>query len=298
MTEVAVPRRAPPAETRGNSVLSLVRKLPLIPVGLLLLFTLTAAFGPVLAPQSPTQVNLANINKPPAWQRGGTSNFPLGTDRQGRDILSRIMVGAGVSFLVIVTAIPIAGCIGVTLGMLAAYKGGWVATVVMRLVDVKLSLPTILLALLFAVGFGASFVTVLVLIVLTLWALYARTIYAETLSLRQRDYVLAARAVGASDARILAQQILPGLLNTIVILATLQIGRVVQMEASLSFLGIGLPPPTPAWGLMIADGRNTLTTAWWVSTMPGIALCLVIVSANLLGDWLRDYLDPTLRHTR
>jgi peptide/nickel transport system permease protein len=224
--------------------------------------------------------------------------YPLGTDKLGRDVLTRIMYGARVSLLVAVASIGAAGIVGVLLGMVAGFRRGWTETIVMRLVDVNLSLPTILLALLFAVASGPSLRNLLIVISLSLWSYYARQAHAETLSLREREFVAAARSIGATDARLVIRYILPNLFNTMVILATLQISTVVLMEAALSFLGIGIPPPTPSWGLMISDGRNMLQTAWWVSTIPGIALAAIIVSANLLGDWLRDYLDPTLRRSK
>ncbi|MHB1007594.1 MAG: ABC transporter permease [Chloroflexota bacterium] len=272
--------------------------LPVISVGTLVIFILVGILAPYLAPYSPIDVDLLNRLRPPAWEAGGNMTNILGTDQLGRDILSRVIHGARVSLLVMIVSIPVSGAIGVSLGMEAAYRGGWTEVLVMRLVDISLSLPTIILALMFAVVWGPSFTNLLVLIVLTLWAVYARTAHAETLSLKERDYVLAARAIGASDTRIILVHVLPGLLNTIVILATLQMARVVLIEASLSFLGVGIPPPTPAWGTMISDGRELVAIAWWVSTIPGIALSLVILSANLAGDWLRDFLDPTLRNVR
>jgi peptide/nickel transport system permease protein len=182
--------------------------------------------------------------------------------------------------------------------MLAGYRRGRTEILIMRLVDVMLSTPTILLALLFAVIWGVSFQNLILVIVLTLWAGYARQSHAQTLSLKEFDFVLASRAIGASDIRILLRHIFPNLANTMVILATLNISTVILLEAALSFLGVGIPPPTPAWGRMISEGRNLLRTAWWVTAMPGIALSLVVLSANMAGDWLRDYLDPTLRHIR
>lgn len=276
----------------------LPRGFPYVPVLLLLLFAVVAVFAPWLAPHPPTKVDLAASFLPPFWQEGGTTKNLLGTDKLGRDILSRIMHGASISLLVITVAIIASGLIGVVAGMLAAYRRGWTETIVMRLVDVKLSTPTVLLALLFSVVWGPSLTNLLAVIIITLWALYARQIHAETLSVKEREYVQAARLLGASDLRILFVHLLPNLMSSIVVLATLQIATVVLMEAALSFLGVGIPPPTPAWGLMIADGRDVLVRAWWVAAMPGLALALVIFSANMVGDWLRDYYDPTLRNLR
>lgn len=282
---------------RSGRRLRLPRGFPVIPVLLLVLFALVAVLAPWLAPHPPTKVDLAASFLPPFWQ-GGTTEYLLGTDKLGRDILSRIMHGASISLLVITVAIVASGVIGVVAGMLAAYRRGWTETFVMRLVDVKLSTPTVLLALLFSVVWGPSLTNLLAVIIITLWALYARQIHAETLSVKEREYVQAARLLGATDLRILFVHLLPNLMSSIVVLATLQIATVVLMEAALSFLGVGIPPPTPAWGLMIADGRDVLVRAWWVSAMPGLALSLVIFSANMVGDWLRDYYDPTLRNLR
>lgn len=275
---------------------SLDRMAPVLAVFILTVFVGVAILAPWIAPYSPTAINLSKSLRPPAWQ-GGTPDHILGTDKLGRDILSRIIYGSRVSLMVAALAIGISGVIGVALGTLAGYRRGWSELLVMRTVDIGLSLPTILLALLFAVVWGPKFSNVLLVIILTFWALYARQAQAETLSLKERDYILAARALGASQARLLILHIFPNLTNSMIILATLQIAQVVLMEASLSFLGVGIPPPMPAWGLMIADGRGLLAEAWWVSTMPGVALSLVVLSANMAGDWIRDYLDPTLRHT-
>jgi peptide/nickel transport system permease protein len=288
-----LPAQAPPKRS-----FALPRGLPIFPVAILVGFVLMALLAPVLAPHSPTAVNLTDSFRPPFWQEGGKLTYPLGTDKIGRDILSRILYGSQISLLVIFVSIILSGIIGIAAGMLAGYYGRWVETVIMRLVDVKLSLPTILLALLFSVVWGPSLNNLLAVIIITLWALYARQVHAETLSLKTRDYVLAARALGASDLRLLAVHMLPNLMNSMIVLATLQIATIVLMEAALSFLGVGIPPPTPAWGLMIAEGREVLEKAWWVAAMPGIALSLVILSANMAGDWLRDYLDPVLRHSR
>jgi peptide/nickel transport system permease protein len=280
----------------GRASRGVQKALPLyVAVLILVTFVVIAVAAPQLAPYSPTRVNLEESLQPPVWQ-GGTAAHLLGTDKLGRDILSRLMYGARVSLSVAAVSIGIAGSLGMLLGMLAGYYRGWVETVIMRVVDIKLSLPTILLALLFAVIWGPSLNSLLVLVMLTLWVVYARQAHAETLTITEREYIVAARTIGASTFRILIRHIMPNLLNSMVILATLQVAQVVLMEAALSFLGVGLPPPTPAWGLMIAEGRELLQKAWWVSTMPGIAMALVIISSNVLGDWFRDFSDPTLRH--
>jgi peptide/nickel transport system permease protein len=297
MAQVTVARPLPvPAPRKRRAALP--RGFPTFSIAVLVAFVVLAVLAPLIAPHSPTNVSLTDSFRPPFWQEGGKLTFPLGTDKLGRDIFSRILYGSQISLLVIFVSIVVSGIIGIGVGMLAGYYGRWVETIIMRLVDVKLSLPTILLALLFSVVWGPSLNNLLIVIIITLWALYARQVHAETLSLKTRDYVLAARALGASDLRLLVAHMLPNLINSMVVLATLQIATVVLMEAALSFLGVGIPPPTPAWGLMIAEGREVLEKAWWVAAMPGIALSLVILSANMAGDWLRDYLDPTLRHSQ
>lgn len=259
------------------------------------LFTLMAVFAEWVAPYPPTAISLAESLRPPIWQ-GGTSAHILGTDKLGRDILSRIIYGARVSLAVAAISIGIAGFVGAAAGILAGYHGGWCEIAIMRVVDVALSIPTILLALALGTIWGPSLNNVMIIIILTLWAFYARQAHANALSLRERDYVTASRASGASTIRILARHVFPNMINSLIVLATLQVAVVVLMEAALSFLGVGIPPPTPAWGLMVAEGRELLETAWWVSSLPGIALSLVVLSANMVGDWIRDYYDPTLRH--
>ncbi len=270
-------------------------RFPILSVAVMVVFVLAAALAPVLAPHSPTKANLAASLQPPVWQ-GGTSEYILGTDKLGRDILTRIMYGARTSLIVAAISIAGAGVLGTAAGLLAGYYRGWVEALIMRWVDIMLSCPPILLALLFAVTWGASLVIVLTVVMVILWAPYARLVHAETLSIRERDYILAAHSTGVPPARILAFHIWPNLLNTVVVLATLQVGIVVLLEAGLSFLGVGIPPPTASWGIMVADGRQVLEKAWWVATIPGVTLSLLILSVNFLGDWLRDFMDPTLRH--
>jgi peptide/nickel transport system permease protein len=221
---------------------------------------------------------------------------PLGTDKQGRDILSRIIYGARVSLTVASFSILIAGIIGTTLGLIAGYFGGNIDHLIMRLVDIALSIPGILLALVLAVALGPSFQTVIIVIVVVFWSRYARLVRGETLSIKSQDFVNRARVAGASNFRIITRHVFPNVVNTIIVLATLEVGQVILLEASLSFLGAGLPRPTPAWGLMVADGRDLIVSSWWVAFFPGIAILLAVLSMNLMGDWLRDKLDPKLRN--
>jgi peptide/nickel transport system permease protein len=190
----------------------------------------------------------------------------------------------------------VGGALGTALGLISGYFGGWVDSVLMRLVDISLSLPTILLALVLVAAVGPSFGTVIGVLVVLLWARYARLVRGETLAIKERDFIARARVAGASHARIMARYIFPNVVNSLIVLATLQVGYVILLESALSFLGAGLPRPTPAWGLMIADGRELIVTAWWVSMFPGLAIMLTVLALNLLGDWLRDHFDPKLRH--
>jgi peptide/nickel transport system permease protein len=273
------------------------KRYPLVPLALLtLVLVIPAVFAPLVAPYDPLRGSLAKRLKPPVWEQGGTIDHPLGTDKVGRDILSRIIYGARVSLAVSLVAIFVGGAIGTTLGLMSGYFGGWVDSVLMRLVDISLSLPTILLALVLVTAVGPSFGTVIGVLVVLLWARYARLVRGETLSIKERDFIARARVAGASHTRIMARYIFPNIVNSLIVLATLQVGYVILLESALSFLGAGLPRPTPAWGLMIADGRELIVTAWWVSMFPGLAIMLTVLSLNLLGDWLRDHLDPKLRN--
>ena len=226
---------------------------------------------------------------------GGRGTYLLGTDKLGRDILSRIIFGSRISLVVAMIAIFVAGTIGTTLGVAAGYFGGWVDAVIMRFVDISLSIPVILMALVFVAAVGASLVSIIAVLIIFLWAQYARQSRGETLSVRVQDFVARAKVSGASNARIMLKHIFPNVFNSLVVLATLQVGFVIILESTLSFLGAGIPRPTPAWGLMVADGRELLVAAWWVALFPGVAILLVVMSMNLLGDWLRDRLDPTQR---
>jgi peptide/nickel transport system permease protein len=273
------------------------RRYPLIPLGILIfLLVIPALFASQVAPYDPLKGSLAKRLTPPVWQGGGSIDHPLGTDKLGRDILSRLIHGARVSLMVSMIAIFVGGIAGTALGLISGYFGGRVDSLIMRLVDISLSLPTILLALVLVAAVGPSFGTVITVLVVLLWARYARLVRGETLSIRERDFIARARVAGASHTRIMAKYIFPNVVNSLVVLATLQVGYVILLESALSFLGAGLPRPTPAWGLMIADGRELIVTAWWVSMFPGLAIMLTVLALNLLGDWLRDHLDPKLRN--
>jgi peptide/nickel transport system permease protein len=272
-----------------------MRRAPWIPIFIISTMLTMALFAPLLAPYSPIDQTLRDKLLPPFWMEGGSTKYLLGTDGFGRDILSRLIYGARVSLLVAVLALTAGGGIGLTIGILAGYLGGMIDNVLMRLVDAAFTFPAILFALLLAVTMGQGMATLVIAISLLLWASFARVIRGEVLALKQRDFVALAKVRGCSSLRIMATHILPNVLNTFMVLVTLNIGVVIVAEASLSFLGAGIPPPTPTWGLMISEGRGRIASAWWVALIPGIAITLLVLSVNLFGDWLRDRLDPRLR---
>ncbi|MFC2004076.1 ABC transporter permease [Chloroflexota bacterium] len=265
------------------------------PILILVGFILTAIFADVLATHNPRGIDLANSLTPPIWQEGGKAEFPLGTDQLGRDIMSRLVYGARISLIVVLIGVVGAGGIGGALGIIAGYKGGWFDTIISRAVDVMLGFPVILFALVLAIVLGPSMLNVAIVIILVFWSNYARLARGDTLKAREMDYVTLARTAGCSELTIMLRHILPNVLNSLIVMATFNIGIVITLEASLSFLGAGIPPPTPSWGSMCADGRSILTSAWWVSFMPGVIIVMIVLSGNLMGDWLRDRLDPKLQ---
>jgi peptide/nickel transport system permease protein len=266
-----------------------------IALGVIGLFILAALLAPIIAPSDPLTGSLEDRLAPPAWVEGGSLRHLLGADDLGRDILSRLLHGARISLLVAAIAIFAAGLLGSLVGLIAGYFGGWVERILMRIVDLALSFPIVMLALLLAALFGPSLVSIIAVLALVLWSPYARMARGETLRVKRLDYVDLARTAGVSDAAILARHILPNIAGPLIVLATLQVGTVIILEASLSFLGVGVPPPTPSWGSMVADGRNFIASAWWVSLIPGLAVLIVVMAANLLGDMLADHLNPDRR---
>ncbi len=261
-------------------------------VAFLLLLTLSAVFGPSFAPHAPGQQDLLARLVPPSWSANGSPEHLLGTDHLGRDLLSRLIVGARISLLVALISVAFSGTIGVLIGLAAGYFGGRLDALLMRIADMQLAIPFILLAIIIIGIFGPSLRNIILVLVLTNWVIYARVVRGEVISLKSSQFVEAARAVGQFDLRIILKHILPNAFNTVLVVATLDIGRMIFFESALSFLGLGVPPPTVSWGAMLADGKIYMASAWWLATFPGLVITFAILSVNQLGDWLRDVLDP------
>jgi peptide/nickel transport system permease protein len=295
---IAVPQRAPWAfPLRIVRTIFQAKRFPGVSLAILLfLLIIPGIFAEWVAPHDPIKGSLSKRLKPPMWVQGGSVEYPLGTDKVGRDILSRMIYGSRVSLRVSLEAILVSGVIGTALGLISGYFGGKTDAFIMRLVDISLGLPIILIALVFVAAIGPSFTTVIVVTSILLWSRYARQVRGETLSIKEYDFIARARVAGASHFRIMFRYILPNVVNSLTVLATLQVGFVILLESSLSFLGAGIPRPTPAWGLMVADGRELIVTAWWIAMFPGLAIMLTVLALNLLGDWLRDHLDPKLKN--
>ena len=273
-----------------------MKGFPWFPVAILLTLALVAIFADAIAPHSPEVGSLGARFKPPAWQQGGSTQFLLGTDHLGRDVLSRLIFGARVSIMVGLLAVVVAGTLGTGLGILSGYMGKWVDQVVMRVTDTWLALPALTFAIFLAAILGPSEMNIVIILSAVYWTRYARVIRGEVLSLKEREFVRLAIVAGCSKWTIMKRHILPNVINSAIVLASLQLGVVIVAEASLSFLGVGVPPPKPAWGLMLADGKKGLMAGyWWLTVLPGCCIMLMVLSANLLGDWLRVKLDPQLR---
>jgi peptide/nickel transport system permease protein len=301
--------QAPGAEFVPARASKIVKDAPLVPGAILALLVFTALFAGVLAPHDPTiPVAGAGIFSPPFWMDGGSMYTPFGTDFQGRDVLSRLIYGARVTLIVAVMGTAVAGGIGMTLGIMAGYFGGWADQAIMRLTDTWLALPSLVFAIFLAAllqdrinqlifflppGVG----NIIIVFGLIYWTRYARVIRGEVLSLRERDYVRLAQVAGLTQFRIIIRHVVPNVLNTWMVLASLTVGVVIISEASLSFLGLGVQAPTPAWGNMLSEARRTLMAGqWWLTVLPGICISVVVLAANLFGDWLRVRLDPKQRN--
>ena len=272
-----------------------LRRLPIIPLFVISVIVFVAIFAPFVAPHHPLLADFEKRNVPPVWDVEGTSDYLLGGDHIGRDVLSRIIHGARISLLVAVTVLIAGTLFGTVLGIAAGYLGGAVDEIIMRLVDFTNAVPFILVALVAAVVWQPSLMLVVILLIIFTWPPFARQVRAETLQLKSTDYVSLARVSGASGLRIAIRHILPGVASTVMVLASLQVGSLIITESVLSFLGVGIPAPSPSWGNMVAQGRNYISTAWWITFFPGFAILLVVFSMNFFGDWLRDKLDPRLR---
>jgi len=284
------------ALTRRQRILSTLQRVPIFPLFILVALVFTAVSADFIAPHNPEVGNLRSRYRPPVWQDRGSWEYILGTDHMGRDMLSRLLFGARISLLVGVTAAVFAGTLGTTLGIMSGFMGGWVDQVIMRLTDAWLALPGVTFAILFAVLIQPSKWNIIIILGIVYWTRYARVIRGEVLSLKERDYVRLATVAGCSRAKIMWTHILPNVANSAIVIATLQIGVSIITEATLSFLGVGVAPPEPAWGLMLAEGKSGLMAGyWWLSVLPGLCIMFVVLSANLLGDWFRVWSDPQLR---
>lgn len=271
-------------------------KPALVSVLFIFLVIACAIFAPWIAPYDPEKQNLLMRLKPPAWQDGGSWSNPFGNDALGRDVLSRVIYGARISLVVGICAVIVQGILGVSLGLLAGYYGGRVETIIMRVTDIQYALPFLVLAMAVMTVLGPSLRNVILVLGLTGWVYYARVVRAEVLALRQREFVEAARAIGVGGGRMVLRHLLPNVTASIIVIASLQVARMIISEASLSFLGLGVPPSIPSWGSMVSEGRDYVATAWWITAIPGAAIFLTVMAVNLAGDWLSDVFDPTRRN--
>jgi ABC-type dipeptide/oligopeptide/nickel transport system permease subunit len=262
---------------------------------LLLLIVVTALAAPLIAPYSPVEVDIEHRLGPPAWMEGGKTEHWLGTDQIGRDLLSRMIYGGRVSLLIGVSAVLVSSTIGVLLGLVAGYFGSRTDWIIMTLINIMLTFPFVLLALAVIAVLGPSLVNMVIVLGVTGWPLYARVIRAETMAIRERDFITAGRALGMSHVRIIFRQIFPNLISVVVVIATLQVASVIILESFLSFLGLGVQPPTPAWGNMLGEGRVYMLNSWWIAAFPGAAIFVTTLVINLMGNALRDWLDPHMK---
>ncbi len=286
------------AAGRLKQVIKAARDAPLVAVVILAGLILVAIFADLIAPHDPTMpVKGANVFDPPFWMEGGSTTTLLGTDFQGRDVLSRLIYGARVSLVVGLMGTLVAGGIGTAMGILSGYLGRWVDQVIMRVTDAWLALPALVFAIFLAALVGPSMWNIIIILGAVYWTRYARVIRGEVLTLREREFVKLAEIAGASKVRVIVRHIAPNVMNTTMVLASLTVGVVIIAEASLSFLGVGVPPPQPAWGLMLSEARSTLMAGqWWLTVFPGLCIMLIVLATQLFGDWLRVRLDPQLRN--
>lgn len=301
VTEDAAPALSGAARASGDdskSLLSFIRSMPVGSSLVLFILLFLAIFAPLLAPHDPVKVVEGFFTfSPPVWEDGGSWSQPLGTDSQGRDVLSRLIYGARVSVIVGLTGTAVAGAIGMVMGVLAGYFGGWIDAVISRVVDAWLAIPTLVLAILMAIVLSPSMWNIVLILGIVYWTRYARILRSEVLAMRERDFVKLSQVAGASGWRVIVRHIVPNVLNTWLVLASLTVGVVIVAEASLSFLGVGVPPPTPAWGSMLSESRTQILTGrWWLLAGPAVCIGLTVLATNLFGDWLRVKLDPQQRN--
>ncbi len=296
---VSLERMRKPMSTWRRATRSLVgARWPILGLVILLLVTFLAIFGPQIAPRDPNRQNLILRLTPPFQTTVKAQPFPLGTDATGRDVLSRLIYGARISLMVGLTAVAIGGVMGTVLGLVAGYTGGWIDDVIMRVADIQLAFPFILLTIMVLVVLGQGVLNLVLVLGVGQWVTYARIARGQTVSQREKEYVEAARALGAGNLRIMFNSILPNVLAPLIVIASFNVASVILSEASLSFLGLGVPPTVPTWGGMLAESRDQLLGgSWWLAVFPGVAIMLTVLSMNILGDWLRDFLDPRLRGT-
>lgn len=297
-TEAALPSLAEARPSRLRPALRRMASLPIFPIVIWGAVIVAALASPLVAPHDPARQSIVNRLKPPFWQEGGTSANLLGTDQLGRDVFSRIIYGSRVTLLVVVLTVTVSALVGTFCGMVAGYFGGPLDAFLMRLVDFQIALPSLLFGIMLAAVLEPSLRNVIIVIIFFNWYGFARLVRAEVLSLREREYVLLSVVAGASWRRVFVKHLFPNVFNTVMVTATLDISFVIIFESSLSFLGLGVVPPTVSWGMMLADGREFLLVAWWLVAIPGLAIFLVALAGNLFGDWMRDALDPHLRQSR
>ncbi|KZR58632.1 ABC transporter permease [Pseudobacillus badius] len=287
-------------ENANKKFLTLVKKLVKSKtgiVGLIIVLTvcLMAVFAPIIAPYDPNKIETANMLQPPFWISGGELSHILGTDNLGRDILSRIIYGSRISIIVGLLSVLVGGLIGVAFGLIAGYYGGIADSIIMRLVDSFLAIPTTLFCIVFLTVLNPGLFTLIFVIGITNWVMYASLVRSQTLSIREREYVKAARTMGVSNYKIITRHILPNVFSSVIVISTLSVAGTIITESSLSFLGLGIQPPAISWGIMLSEGREHLATSWWLSTFPGVAITLTVLGIIFLGEWLRDVLDPRSR---
>ncbi len=266
-------------------------RLPLIPLAVMSVLLVCALFAPLISPHDPTQIGMSNARLAPFENL----TYPLGTDVMGRDMLSRLIYGARTGVFISLVALGTGAFVGTILGLVAGFRGGWIDNLIMRAADAALGFPTVLVAMIIVTLLGAGIENIILAVALTVWARFSRMIRGDVLSIKELDFVTFAKIAGLSTPMIILRHVFPNTINTLLVITSLQIGQVILLEASLSFLGLGLPPGDPAWGIMVAEGRTVLLQVWWLSLLPGVAITIVVLAFNFFGDWMRDTLDPKLR---